>query len=219
MNQKNRIISLLLLVVLMFSLTSCGSDQEGNAVGSPVGELVGTQYLNKRFLICCDLPEDWTAATKEERAALIGLALSTANDEEFDKIMEQAGTWCELYASSADDTARISITVERVGPMSAMSYTPKSFLDGIVDTYVRSLQNSGLTDITSERGSKKFMDGEREYLKLSGNSGDNAIFMEYFVFKSSRFYCTITLSSLGTDQIADIEAMFSEIPELNYANP
>ena len=219
MNRKNKILTLILAVALMLSLAACGSDQEGNAVGSPVGELTGTEYLNKRFLIRCNLPEDWNTATKEERAALIGLALSTTDDEEFDKIMEQAGTWCELYASSADDTARISITVERVGPMSAMSYTPKSFLDGIVDTYVRSLQNSGLTDIVSERGTKKFMDGEREYLKLSGNSGDNSIFMEYFIFKSSRFYCTITLSSLGTDQLSDIEAMFSEVKELNYTNP
>jgi len=216
MNRKNRILSLVLAILMMLSLVACGSDEKGNAVGSPVGELIDTEYTNNRFLIRCKLPEDWIAATKEERAALIGLAASAANSEDFDKLMEQAGTWCELYASSADDTARIIITVEKAGPMAAMSYTPKAFLDGMVDTYVKSLENNGLTDVTSERGVKDFMDGEREYLKLSGISGENAIFMEYFIFKSSRYYCTITLSSLGTDQISDVEAMFSEVKDLNY---
>lgn len=209
MRRTKRLVAILLAAAALFMLAACGSDMEPNAVGSPVGEQIDHAYTNNLFLFRCDLPEDWVIASKEERLALIGLTRESYDNEDLDKMLERAGTWYELYASTPDDTARLSITVERAAVMNRIAYSPETLLDGNAEPMKANLEASGLQNVQSERGKKEIGGSNREYLLLSGEYEGKMMYIETFYIKTGSYFACMTLSSFGEDHTAEMESFFA----------
>lgn len=212
MKRFKRVTAILLTFAAIMALTACSapvSDMSSDPLGTPVGVVDGNSYINKRFLLGCELPEGWIVADDAERLALIGKAVEAGEGEDMAKLLERAGTWYDLYAHTEDDTQRISVTVEQGAIFNRMVYTAKDLADGSAKSLPESLASMGLT-VETERDEKEIGGANREYVFVAGTNEETTIYMEVFYIKSAKYYACVTMSAKDENTIPEMEAMFFE---------
>lgn len=207
MKKFKRILAIVLCLAALLVLAGC---EAATDLSSPIGIWTGNLYDNYRFLLECEIPEDWTLQDEQSRLALIGAANSAVNAEDLEMLLDRAGTFYDLVAASPDDNQHLTITVEKAAILNRILYSAKSLLEDSVKLYVSTLENSGITDIQYEIVDKKIGSNERTCLVLSADNNGTPMFMEMFYIKSAKYYCCVNMASQYTDEIAQMEAFFSE---------
>ena len=219
MKLAKRIIPILLLVALCFSLVAC-ADVNILGVSTPTTPLavsdgsavsdfeIPVAYRNDYFGYQCVLPDDWYVLNDDEMNQILGITNDTLGEnEETDVIREsfESGvTLMDFYALSGDGIVTINIVLEKARPLAIIA-SEQRVLDASTPLLVASVERMGATDIKHSTGRVDFLGEEHVALFVQGDYQGTLVYETIFVIKNG-FYIS-NIAAGGTDQAAVQECL------------
>jgi len=188
-----KILAVLLVFVMLFSLAACGGASEDEVKGDitynddaiadkddtaddeakfELGNASGSKYENKFIGIGCNIPEGWRFYSDEEIAELNGLVLENGT-EELVELLQQSDYFYDMYAvNEASTLSSINVTLEKVGTALVTKETLKQTAQASLDMVKETYKNVGYTDMEGSVGEISVGDIEFVCFELVSNFQD-----------------------------------------------
>lgn len=225
-------IAVLLAFVLMFSLCACGSKSavtgnvapaekggvSGRVTQTPVptqepeadiepGNLVGGRYENEFFGIGCELDDNWTYATQEELAAVIGKTADLFT-EEYAEQFKNADMFYDMMAVADDGLVSINVCVENLGVLYGMTLSEEQYFELGEKDIEEQFGSAGFENIEWEYTSVNFAGAEHVGLHLSCTIQDVPYYCTEVCVKAGNYMAVVSFCSFIEDIGEDLMANF-----------
>lgn len=191
------IVGLLMVIVIVFSLTSTSGKTKAYVPGEWNGSVYTSAFLKLQFT----LPEGWTAATPEELDAMMRQALeqSQADDPQTAEGYEKGTVKnaYELMAQEDNGDGMIAVMSQkmRVNVDSYMNLVREQYADTAVINELPGWTRGGI----SYRGLKLEMEGKIQYIYASYEEG---------------YFNTIQMTGLTDSELENLKGCFADyLPE------
>ena len=191
--------------------------EETTVPSDALGTLTETSYVNNYFGLRYDAPADWYVLSRDETAALTGLAASNIDNEKILEMFESTGYVTDFYAiattpsvEGADIYNTANITIQDIGKLYGILYDEKLLAEASIDSVKEALEAQGLTDITTEISEMEFLGKTSVISIITSKAGDFNMYQKQVYLKNGSAVACITATSPGEDKTDEILAMFAE---------
>ena len=214
-----KLASLLLALVMMLCLCSCGvmeainssiapdaddvsKDVESGAVS--LGVVENNVYRNDYFGIRCELSEDWTFYSEEEILELNNVSIDSSGID-----WSNAPIIYDMYATHQTNFSSININMEKLSSLAASDLDIKSYLEPQFDAIKSGLTNTGYSNVTVEYA-KITVDG-RQYdgIKVHGDIQGIDFYEVIFCYRKGNYLVNTAVATLQTDTTAEMLSAFT----------
>ena len=211
-----RIISLLLVLVLAFSLASClnegssGGKRETSKKEEVVisrGEVIGTEYINEILGFTFTRSSSWVYATDEEIATVMGIGAEMLGDGRFQAALDQNLAIYDMMVIDKLTNANIIVGYENLKKSLSSNITEEQYIESVKNQF----STVGGITVTFPNGTEKITLGETTFTKVVCKTTTNGVTMTqaYYVHKIGTYMGMIIVTVPSGYSIEDIEAMFS----------
>lgn len=200
-----KVIAMLLALCMVLCLCACGSKEEEASVRT--GTLDGYKYENKFLGIGCELDENWTYASQEELARMIGLTAEMFDDDYADKLKEQ-DMFYDMMAVAAEGLVSINIVIQNIGLLYGTALSEEKYLDLAGEELETQLGSAGMDNIETTRITKTFAGAEHNGIHISSTVQGIPYYCTQMCFKQGKYIATISLCSFSEDLGDDLMTYF-----------
>lgn len=224
-------LSLLLAIVMLLSLTACGSAEETPAptntaapeettaaptekpvsASEVIGSVNGQSYTNPYFGMGCQLEDTWSIATTEEMAEIIGLTQDALRESEYSDVLEDSGLVYDLYASASDGLTTVNVTIENLGLLYGLTMDEAAYAEASVKQFPAALEAVGMTDVTTEITSISFAGSEHTAVRVHCLYSDVDFYETLVCVKKGNYMAVITAASYFDDITGNVLDSFHSV--------
>lgn len=211
-----KVLCILLAALLTMSLCACssGEDIRGDITPDPtdpqfsLGQTANNTYKNDFLGLSCSLPSDWVFYTDEQIRELNNLTGEMAG-EAFQEALENADIVYDMYASYQGGVSTLNVTMQKLNALQIATIDMKAVLEAQFPTIKEAFKNMGCTDVQLKYekvtvNGKEF-DGATVVATISGIS----LYETLICFVKGRYYATVTVCTLQTNDTAAILNRFT----------
>jgi hypothetical protein len=196
-------LSLLLAVVMLVLMVSCG----GEKVEITRGEIEGKVYKNDVLGFTFTAPESWKYSTDEEVAALVNLSADKIGGENFKNAIKNNVSVYDMMVVDSLTASNVNVGYENLSKSLSTGITVEKYIDALK---TQMAQVSGMT-VTFPDSYETAKLGETEFTKVVCTTTMQGISMTqvYYVQKVGNYMAFVIVTTPGGYTVAQIEAMFS----------
>lgn len=216
--------AVVLLAVFLLTVSACGhtdvpaqttapATQAPEATTAPTEEAVrigkseGNTYQNEFLGLGITLENDWTAATKEELAALNNMAADSMSDAALAETLRNSGVVSDFFAVSTNGDT-ISLVLEDLKLLYSILLDEDGYAQAAAEQVPTALTSAGLTDVTAQVTSVTFAGAQHAAITVHGLVGDVDFYETMVCIKVDNTIGVITAASYYQDTTADILNLF-----------
>ena len=207
-----RIIAVILSLVMLFVLASCGLEKGLQSIASEQnkaitrGTIEGDTYSSEYAEITFTKPEAWTFSTDNEIAELMNASADVLDQSNFQKTVTSMISVYDMMVKDPATGANISVAYENLKLTNKTNISYDEYFEAFNKQY------SNQTAFSVEIG-KRFEKalGVQHYKACSYNLSYNDVDMKQYAYirKIDNFMHIIMITTTEQTAIADIEAKFS----------
>lgn len=231
-----KLVAVMMVLALVLSLCACGSgsavagsispaEETGGVSGTVTqtpeptpeptqepeediepGNQVGGRYENKFLGIGCELDENWTYATQEELAAMIGQTAELFT--EYAEQIKNADMFYDMMAVADDGLVSINVVFENLGMLYGSMLSEEQYLDITGENLEEQFLSAGFENIEWERISIDFAGAEHAGFHLSCTVQDVPYYCTQVCMKVGHYMAGISFCSFIEDVGEDLMANF-----------
>ena len=227
---KKHIISLTLALLMVLSMTACGSKPASNnppAANNPteapalaenalaLGVVEGQTYSNTYAGIGCALDGDWVIYPAEQLQELPDITKQMMEGTELEKAMENVTQFTDMYAESVELLCNVNVLFQKLDMTQRIAYSvmdEKAVLDATMeqkDTMIQAYAQGGINVDTMEIVTVTFLGEEHYALKtVAETEGVPYYCLQVFDFWLGQYSMTITFASFIEDNTESMLEMF-----------
>lgn len=225
-----KIISLLIALVMIFSLTACNDDKDirGDQIDNrttqatltneenvsqtkdkefSLGTVSGLTYENKFIGIGCKLSDEWTFYTDEEILKLNNIALEMGTEdfaEQLKDALENADVFYDMMASTEDSMEYITVNFGKVNNIALASLDIIENYKDAAKISIQQLESIGYTNCIYEI-IKVTIDGqELDAMCISSEIEGLNFYYVMFSIKCDGYIANITVGAYDKEKITEI---------------
>lgn len=179
---RTRALTALLALLLLLPLCACGATltlATGRAYEA--GTEDGGTYANAFTGIGCTLGEGWAFA---ENAQL------------------------DMSAAAGDQTATMTVMLEKRGVISSAFSGAEKYLDASVDTLRETYESMGMTGLTITRGQTVFAGTRQESLRMDATYDGQPFCEDIIAVPCGQYMAIYSFGCRGEDRLAELEGWF-----------
>lgn len=173
-----------------------------------IGTTSGGRYENAFLGIGCQLDENWTFASKEELAQLIGIVADGFDNEEYAEQLKNADMFYDMYALADEGLVTINVIFENMGVLYGTVIDEERYVQIAMENLEEQLTSAGFADIQTETGSVVFAGQERYGLRISGTYQGAPYYCQQVYIKEGSYMAAVSLVSLTQDITATMLEYF-----------
>lgn len=178
-----------------------------------LGETTETSYVNTAFGIRYDAPEGWYILTQEELGQIMGIAISSIDDDAIAEMFEDTGYAMDFYAmdiSNAEAATydNLNITIQDIGKLYGLLYNEKQVAEASLDSVKQALEAQGATVVDTELGETQFIGKTCTSLTVHSKAGDIDMYQKQVYLKEGSAMACITATTFGEDKTDEVLATF-----------
>lgn len=194
-----RILTFALVVILLFSLLSCGAKAPAFSRGTIDGDVYTSEFAGLTFT----KPADWIYLTDEQIAEVMGVASEVMGNDTLEETSE--GSVIDLYAASQTSGDNVNITFSKGNAFTNLNVSIAASLELIKQQY----ESVGFTCTISDPTDAKL--GSVSCKVATATVNVNGISMTQYCYFAmfGRYVTSIICTSVSGATQADFEAMFS----------
>ena len=217
-------LALLLSLVMVFSLTACGSSNNTPDEPDP-GEGSGAQTEEKEFeagtidgdVYSSDvtglkftLGDNWVFLDDEAIEEVTGMVQDMTDDEALEEAMSQGASIYDMYAMVTDGSGRTAnITVENLGALYGTILNESKYIDAVIDQLKPSFESMGATDVVVETATYSIAGVEHSGIHCAFTLQGVSLCEQMVCIKEGRYMYNITCVGDSEDAAAGVMAMFT----------
>lgn len=216
-------LALLLSLVMVFSLTACGSSNTpdepnpGEGSGSQTeekefkaGTIDGDVYSSDVTGLTFKLGENWVFLDDEGIEELTGMIQDMSDDEALEEAMSQGASIYDMYAMTTDGSGRtVNITVENLGALYGTILNESKYIDAAIDQLKPAFESMGATDVVIEPATYTIAGAEHSGIHCTATLQGVNLFEQLVCIKEGRYMYNITCSATSEEDVSSVMAMFS----------
>lgn len=204
-------LALLLAAMMALALVACGdtpanndNDNKDNDTKTEEfarGSWDGNVYTNDSIGLTVTVPAEWSVATDEELAMIMGIAVEAASQMQISEEMLRERVCYDMMAVDLHGSSSILITAVNMDLMTGdTDYDEKAYAADLINQLQENNYTIGEEATTSI--------GERDYYVLYTTSSENGINQDYFITKiGSRMVSIVIAYSPDTNDLDSMLAM------------
>ena len=196
-----KFLALLLAIVMLSALVSCGSAELTRGV------VEGDVYKNESLGLNFNKPSSWVYSTDEEIAAAIGAAADSVFGGELKEALEKNPTIYDMIVVDTLTRTNINVGFENLSKTLSSNITVEQYIDSLKG------QLSKVTEmtVTFHDEIEKVKLGETEFTKLVCDTAVSGMNMTqvYYLRKVDGYMTFVIVTITSGYTVADIEAMFN----------
>ena len=192
------------------------STKETTVPADLLGTLTETSYVNDYFGLRYDAPADWYVLSRDETAAIMGLAASNTDNEKILEMFESTGYVTDFYAMATtpamegtDTYNTVNITIQDIGKLYGILYDEKTIAEASVDSVKEALEAQGLTDITTEISETEFLGKPSVVAIVTSKAGDLNMYQKQVYLKNGSAVACVTATAPVEDKTDEILSAFT----------
>lgn len=208
-----KLLSLLFIIIITLSTVACstsgGNSDEGETEisrGTIRGNIYTNKYLGYRFI----KPKAWEFATDEEIAAIVNVSVDSILGENFGEALKESDSLYDMMVVDPVTNTNINVGYDNLANIFNYNVTVQQYLDSVKNQLATV---SGMT-VTFVGDTEKITLGETEFFKAVAQTKYNKKTMKqvFYLKKVDNYMCYIIATIPEGYTVAEIEAMFKEIP-------
>ena len=222
MKLSKRLVAVLLLAGLLFSLSACsGSGENVFGVSSPTTPLENAvsdgstlsdsetpvAYRNDYFGFTCTLPNDWYVLNSDEIKQVIGNTKDALGEGDASDIIKKSlddGTsTMDFYAVAGSGTQTINIVLGK-GKLLERFLSEQQLMQASVSLLTSALENMGATDVTHSAEKITVLGEEHSGLLVQANYQGVTIDETIFMIRKGSYLSTITITDLTGNPATEV---------------
>lgn len=164
-----------------------------------IGTTSGGRYENSFLGIGCQLDENWTFASKEELAQLIGIVAEGFDNGKYVEQVKNADMFYDMHAIADEGLVSINVIFENMGVLHGTVIDEERYVQMVMENFEEQLTSAGLADIQTETGSVVFAGQERYGLRISGTYQGAPYYCQQVYIKEGSYMAAVSLVSLTQD--------------------
>ena len=210
MKLAKRIITIMLIASLCFSLVACAS---ANILGvstptTPLAVSDGSTvsdfetpvaYRNDYFQYSCVLADDWYVMNEDEISEVFGITYEMLGDSVAGDIIQESfdsgESQMDFYAFSGDGTQTINIVLGKA-KMLELLLPEQMLLEAATPLLISGLEDMGVTNVTHSIEQVDFLGEERVALFVQGETQGVILHETIVVMRKGFYLSTFTLTSM-----------------------
>ena len=204
-----RIIALLLVLVLAFSLASCLNEKSSgeDEVVVTRGDIIGTKYKNEIMGFTFTRPYSWVYSTDEEIAMAIGMGAEMLNSTNFQAALDQNVAIYDMMVVDKLTNSNIIVGYENLKKSMSTNITEEQYIEMVKNQFSAV---SNIT-VTFPKGTTEVKLGETTFTRVVCETIANGVKMTqaYYVHKFGTYMGMVIVTIPSGYSVEDIEAMFS----------
>lgn len=173
-----------------------------------IGTTSGGRYENAFLGIGCQLDENWTFASKEELAQLIGIVAEGFDNGKYVEQVKNADMFYDMHAIADEGLVSINVIFENMGVLHGTVIDEERYVQMVMENFEEQLTSAGLADIQTETGSVFFAGQERYGLRISGTYQGAPYYCQQVYIKEGSYMAVVSLASLTQDITATMLEYF-----------
>ena len=181
-----------------------------NAV--PLGELseteAGTRYENRYLGIGVTLGSEWTVATEEDMAQIIGAAQSMFEGGSYEELVKNAQMFYDLYAMR-NDGASMNLNFSDLG--GAKIADLDAYMEAMLPYLQQMMESGQMENVTVELNKVQFAGSERTGVLMQADSPNGRYYAQQFYFLANGRIAVLSLGTFGENSTGEIAAMFETL--------
>lgn len=190
-----RFVAMLLALCMVFCLCACGGEKEAEV---QTGTVNGYTYENAFLGIGCELDENWTYATQDELAHMIGQTAEMFDDDYAEKL-KNADMFYDMMAVAAEGLVSINIVIQNVGLIYGTAMSEDKYLEVAEEQMAEQLGNAGMENVQSERITANFAGAEHGGLHIACTISGVPYYCTQMCIKQGKYIASISLCSFSED--------------------
>ena len=217
-------LAFLLSLVMVFSLTACGSSNNTPDEPDPnedsssqtaekefeAGTIDGDVYYSDVTGLKFTLDDDWVFLDDEAIEEVTGMAQDMTDDEALEEAMSKGASIYDMYAMTTDGSGRTAnITVENLGALYGTILDESKYIDAVIDQLKPSFESVGATDVMVETATYTVAGTEHSGVHCVFTLQGVNIHEQMVCIKDGRYMYNITCVGDSEDAAAGVMAMFS----------
>lgn len=228
-----KVLTMLLLTALMFSVTACGmspedvtgqivtnevatddtvmNDVEESEVQLSFGVAEGNVYESQFLGLGFNLPTGWNFYTEEQINELNGIAQDKLDDE----IATQLENADLIYDMMATDTYgnSISVIIEKMSAISSVAIDVETYAETSANQLPDALKQIGYIDVTAAVGTAVINGEEHVAIEVTATATDRTLYEKIVCMKTGQYITSITAATINTDATDSILANFYSLSQ------
>lgn len=215
MKLAKRLVTILLLAGLLFSLSGCsGSAVDVFGVTNPTTPLENAvsdgstlsdsetpvAYTNDFFGFTCALPSDWYVLNSDELDQVVGMTKDAVGEGDagdlIKKSLDDGTSKMDFYAVSGSGTQTINIVLGK-GTFLQRFFSETQLLSASVPLLTSALENMGATNVTHTSDTVTVLGKEHAAIRVSGDYQGVALNELLCLIRKGAFLATITITDMA----------------------
>ncbi len=230
--KAKRMIAVLLLVCLCFTLTACAVSNKADVLGvtyptTPIDTAsggsaaqsddaiaAGEVYRNEYFKFTCNLSDDWYVLNPDELSQMLGITYEALGDGTAGKLIqtsfENGSTQMDFYAVMASGGQTINVVISKAKVVERL-LPDQLLLTASIPVLTSGLTDMGATDITSDTQNITFLGKERAALIVDANYQGASMHETIFLVRQGGYLASMTITDITGTSNQDFVDYFQVI--------
>lgn len=217
-----KIFSFLLIMTLVFCITSCGepkSDVKGSLkteetdrnnkedeVDLTLGLAEGNVYESEFLKIGFNLIEGWTFYTEEQIRQINNLSIDMV-DEEIAESLKDANLIYDMYALDSYGNS-VNINLEKLNTVGTAIFSEKDYVNASLETLKDALKSMGFTTVTTEATTVTLAGEEHPAIYVVCSNEQLTMYEKIVCKKVGKYMASITIATVYEDNTDTIISQF-----------
>lgn len=199
-----KFVAMLLALCMVFCLCACGGEKQAEV---KTGTVNGYTYENAFLGIGCELDENWTYATQDELAQMIGQTAEIFDDDYAEKL-KNADMFYDMMAVAGEGLVSINIVIQNIGLIYGTALSEEKYLEVAEEQMEEQLGSAGMENVQSERITADFAGAERSGIHISCTIQGVPYYCTQMCIKQGKYIASISLCSFSEDLGSDMMGYF-----------
>lgn len=230
--KAKRMIAVLLLVCLCFTMTACDVSNKADVLGvtyptTPIDTAsggsaaqsddaiaAGEVYRNEYFKFTCNLSADWYVLNPDELSQMLGITYDALGDGTAGKLIqssfENGSTQMDFYAVNTVGAQTINVVLSKAKVLE-MLLSDQQLLKVSIPLITSSLTDMGATNIASDTKQITFLSEDHVALILTSEYQGGQIQETIFVIRQGGYLASITITDMTGNPTDDFVDYFQVI--------
>lgn len=210
MNNRKRLLSLILALLMAFTLCACADDADvsGTTVkGTPsaeptdeakaldLGTVSGGEYKNAYFGFGCTFDEEWVYADEDQLLGMVQDTADLVDDEDYKAELLKADIFYDMAVTFSDEVTNINVVVQNIKAVFGSLLDEEALAEELVKQLPAELEAASMQVQTCELVTVDFAGAEHSGAYIhSLVSGIDLYQLQVYV-KVGNYLAAVTLSS------------------------
>ena len=230
--KAKRIIAVLLLATLCFTMTACATGSSvdvlgvtypttpldtasgGSAAQSDDAIAAGEVYRNEYFKFTCNLSDEWYVLNTDELSQMLGITYEALGDGTAGKLVQSAfengSTQMDFYAVMASGGETINVVLSK-SKLVELVLPDQLLLKASVPLLTTGLKDMGATNISSDTKQLTFLGDQRFALFVQADYQGMAMYETIFLIREGGYLASITITNINGEPTDDYVDYFQVI--------